>query len=178
MPQITLWQLFIAFAKIGSMTFGGGYAMLPVIERELVDKRRWATYEQLLEYYSLAHLTPGVIAVNVATLTGWQHRRAAGALAATAGLVLPSLVIITLIAAGLETFAAHPVAARIFAALQVCVAALVINAVIPFFKRGVTSALGAVLFAAAFAGFWFFSFSPFYSILFCALIYLLLGGKK
>lgn len=170
--EVSIAELFLTFAKIGSMTFGGGYAMLPLIEREIIDNRRWADYKELMDLYIVAQATPGVIAVNAATLIGYRKRGLAGALAATAGVVLPSVIIITVIAAWLERIISHWAIAQIFAALQICVAALLINAVIPFLKRGIINLATGILFAAAFCGFYFFNISPAYIIILCAGLYL------
>ena len=74
-----LWELFYTFAKVGVMTFGGGYAMLPILQREVVEKKGWATDEELTDYFAIGQCTPGVIAVNTATFIGQKHRGVAGA---------------------------------------------------------------------------------------------------
>ncbi|MDR1123584.1 MAG: chromate transporter [Elusimicrobiota bacterium] len=180
MPQekIKLRKLFFTFAKIGVMTFGGGYAMLPMMERELIEARRWTTAESLMDFYAVAQATPGVIAVNVATLIGWQKRGFKGALAATAGLVLPSFIIIIIIAAFLDVVTGSPVVARVFAALRICVAALVINALIPFFKRGIINRFTLLLFAIAFCAFMFFDFSPAATVFLCGAAYIAYAAAR
>ena len=92
------WQLFLAFARVGVMTFGGGYAMIPILEREIIDNHGWATHEQIMDYYAVGQCTPGIIAVNTATFVGYSVAGVAGGIAATLGVVFPSLVIITVIA--------------------------------------------------------------------------------
>jgi chromate transporter len=171
MPQkkITLRDLFFTFAKIGSMTFGGGYAMLPVAERELIDKRGWTTSKELIDFYAVAQATPGVIAVNVATLIGWRKGGFAGSVAATLGLVAPSVIVITAIASFLGLWAEAEIALRISAALRICVAALIINAVIPFFKRGVMSLFTLALFILGFCAFMFLGVSPALIVAFSAI---------
>ena len=94
----TLPGIFLAFAKVGAMTFGGGYAMIPILERELIDKRGWATNEELMDYYAVGQCTPGIIAVNTATFIGNKLLGTIGGIIATLGMVFPSLVIITVIA--------------------------------------------------------------------------------
>ena len=91
-------DLFLTFAQIGVCTFGGGYAMLPILQREVVEKRGWATEDELMDYYAIGQCTPGVIAVNTSTFIGYRLRGVPGAITATAGMVFPSLVIITIIA--------------------------------------------------------------------------------
>jgi chromate transporter len=175
---ISLGELFVAFIKIGSMTFGGGYSMLPIIERELTQNRRWISISELMDFYSVAQITPGVIAVNVATLVGYKKRGFKGALAATAGLVLPSLIIVILIAAFLNAFMGADIVMRVFAALRICVAALVVNAVLPFFKRGITNLFTLLLFILAFCAFYFLKISPALIVVFCAAAYILFAFGK
>ncbi len=105
-----LIQLFLSFAKVGIMTFGGGYAMLPLFEREVVEKRKWASNEEMLDYYAVGQCTPGAIAVNVATFVGQKVAGIPGGIAATVGVVFPSFVIIVLLAGVIKTFSnAEPV---------------------------------------------------------------------
>ena len=93
------WQLFITFARIGLFTIGGGYAMLPMMQSELVERHGWATEQEMMDYYALAQCTPGAIAVNVSTFIGYKIAGVLGGVIATLGLVFPSLVIIIAIAA-------------------------------------------------------------------------------
>jgi chromate transporter len=176
--KITLPSLFLTFAKIGAMTFGGGYAMLPMLERELIETRRWTTAAKLMDFYAVAQATPGLIAVNVATLIGWQKRGIKGALAATAGLVMPSFIIIIIIAAFLDILTGSPIVARVFAALRICVAALVASAVLPFFKRGIINFFTLLLFIAAFCAFMFFDFSPAALVFLCGAAYIAYASAR
>lgn len=132
-----LGALFASFAKIGVLTFGGGYAMLPMFQRELVERRGWATEEELTDYYAIGQCTPGVIAVNTATFVGQKLGGTAGAIAATAGVVFPSVVIITLIAALLDNFAELPIVRNAFGGIRVCVCVLILNAVVKLLKKSV-----------------------------------------
>jgi len=122
-------DLFLSFARVGGLTFGGGYAMLPILEREVVDKKGWCSREELTDYYAIGQCTPGVIAVNTATFVGNRMAGFWGSLAATLGVVFPSLVIIVLIAAFLQNFADNPTVIHAFAGLRVVVTILVINTV-------------------------------------------------
>ena len=99
-----LLDMFVTFAKVGVMTFGGGYAMLPILQREVVENKGWATEEELTDYYAIGQCTPGIIAVNTATFIGYKHAGVIGGVAATLGIVFPSLVIITLLAGVISTF--------------------------------------------------------------------------
>ena len=102
-------DLFLTFAKIGVCTFGGGYAMLPILQRELVEKRGWATEEELSDYFAIGQCTPGVIAVNTATFIGYRYKGLAGGILATLGVISPSILIISVIAVCLSNFADIPV---------------------------------------------------------------------
>ena len=112
-----LARLFGTFAKVGVMTFGGGYAMLPILQREIVEDRHWATEEELMDYYAVGQCTPGIIAVNTATFIGQKKAGIAGGIMATLGVVFPSIVIIFLIASVLTHFADAPVVRHAFAGI-------------------------------------------------------------
>ena len=100
-----LLTLFLTFAKVGVMTFGGGYAMLPILQREIVENKGWATDEELTDYFAIGQCTPGVIAVNTATFIGRKQKGILGGIAATLGMVFPSLVIISILAGLIANFA-------------------------------------------------------------------------
>lgn len=155
-----LLNLYLAFFRIGLFTFGGGYAMLPMLQKEAVEHYRWATDEELADYYAIGQCTPGTIAVNTATFIGNKRRGFAGAAAATAGVVTPSLIIITLIAAFIRNFSDIPWVKHAFAGIRVAVCALIVNAVAKLWKSGVRDAFGVVLFAASVAASVLFSVSP------------------
>ncbi|MFR2331790.1 MAG: chromate transporter [Flavonifractor plautii] len=139
-------DLFLTFAKIGVCTFGGGYAMLPILQRELVEKRGWATEEELSDYFAIGQCTPGIIAVNTATFVGHSQKGAAGGVVATLGLVFPCLVIIMLIAAFLQNFAEQPVVVHASTACgPVC--ALILSSVLKLRKSTVVDGPTAGVFA-------------------------------
>ena len=94
-----LLELFLTFAKIGGFTFGGGIAMLPMLQKEIVEKKNWATQEELMDYYAIGQCTPGIIAINTATFVGYKQKGTIGGIVATLGMAFPSVVIITIIAA-------------------------------------------------------------------------------
>lgn len=121
-------RLFGVFAQIGSVMFGGGYAMLPILQREIVEKRGWATESELADYFAVGQCTPGVIAVNTATFIGAKRAGTLGGIFATLGIVFPSIVIITIIAAFLSNFADYPAVQNAFAGIRVCVCVLIFNA--------------------------------------------------
>ncbi len=160
-----LITLFATFAKIGVLTFGGGYAMLPMLERECVETHQWATSEELLDYFAIGQCTPGVIAVNTATIIGDKLRGFLGSAAATLGVVTPSLVIITIIASVLSSFADIPAVQYAFCGIRVAVAALIVNTVIKLIKQNVKNAAGIVICSLAFVIVAIFGASPIFVVI-------------
>ena len=142
-----LWDLFLTFARIGGLTFGGGYAMLPMLQKEVVEQKKWATEEELLDYYAVGQCTPGIIAVNVATFIGQKTRGIIGGILATLGVVAPSFVIILAIASVINHFNEYEVVAHALAGIRVCVAALIVSAIVKLWKKGVKDLLGVIIFA-------------------------------
>lgn len=131
-----LFDMFVTFASVGVLTFGGGYAMLPMLQREVVDKRSWATEDEIADYYAIGQSTPGIIALNVATFIGYKRKGLPGAIFASLGIVFPSLVIIMLIAALISNFLDLQWVQHAFNAVRVCVTVLILNTVIRMFKSG------------------------------------------
>ena len=146
------WKLFISFFRVGLLTFGGGYAMLPILRREVVEKQGWATDEELADYYAVGQCTPGIIMVNTATFIGYKEKGLAGSILASLSAVLPSLIIITVIAALLQNFAELPLVKNAFAGIRVAVVVLIFNTVVKLFKTGVKGRAGLVIFLLVFAG--------------------------
>lgn len=155
-----LWTLFAAFFKVGLFTFGGGAAMLPLLRAEVSEKRKWATDEELLDYYSLGQCTPGIIAINTATFIGYKIGGLKGAVAATFGVVLPSVIIITLIAAVLRNFMQNIFLTQAFAGIRIVVAALILEAVVELWKKGVRGYIGMAIFGMSLGLLLVFSLSP------------------
>lgn len=153
-------SLFTAFFKIGIMTFGGGIAMLPVLEREVVDKHKWATREEMLDYYAVSQCTPGIIAVNVATFIGHKIKGIWGGIIATIGVVCPSYIIITLIASFLKAFASLSFVDSAFKGIRVAVCALVTATVLKLIKNSVKDIFGAVFAVLVFLSVVFLDVSP------------------
>lgn len=141
-----LWDLFFTFAKVGAMTFGGGYAMLPILQREVVEKKHWATEEELADYFAIGQCTPGVIAVNTATFIGQKRKGIFGGILATIGVVFPSIVIICILAGLISNFADLAFVQNAFAGIRVCVCVLILNAVLKLMKKSVIDARTTVLF--------------------------------
>ena len=163
-----LWQLFVSFAKVGVLTFGGGYAMIPMLEREIVDRRGWATSEELMDYYAVGQCTPGVIAVNTATFIGYKTAGNLGGIVATLGVVFPSLLIITVIAGIIQNFSDIPAVKSAFAGIRVCVCVLIFNSVVKLWKGAVKDKATLVLCLLVFGLSVFFSVSPIVFVLICA----------
>ena len=143
-----LFQLFGAFAKIGAFTFGGGYAMLPMLQRECIDHYGWTDEEELMDCFAIGQCTPGVIAVNTATYIGYKRKGIAGAIFATAGVVFPSLIIIMIITAFIQNFSDLPVVQHALAGVRVYVCVLVLDAVMRLAKKSLVDAAAVVIFAA------------------------------
>ena len=145
-----LLDLYITFARIGCVTFGGGYAMLPILERELVDKRHWTTMDDLRDYFSIGQCTPGIIALNVSTFIGEKKKGIPGALCATTGFLTGPVTIILIIAAFLTNFAEQPIVQHAFAGIRVCVCVLIVQAVLRLWKSSVVDAFSLFLYLLIF----------------------------
>ena len=144
-----LVTLFLTFAKVGVMTFGGGYAMLPILQREVVEKKGWVTEEELADYFAIGQCTPGVIAVNTATFVGQKLAGVAGGIVATLGVVFPPLIIISTLAEVIIRYAHLAWVQHAFAGIRVCVCVLIFNAVLKLGRSAIRDAWGWVIFAAS-----------------------------
>ena len=174
-------DLFLVFAKMGVMTFGGGMAMLPILQREIVEDRHWATEEELVDYYAIGQCTPGIIAVNTATFIGQKRKGIAGGILATLGIVFPSLVIISILAGLITNFSDLAWVQNAFAGIQVCVCVLIFNAVLKLWKGAVKDVWGLVIFLVILALSVFTKLSPIIYVLAAAVAGLLiknLGAKR
>ena len=173
-----LWTLFITFARIGGFTFGGGYAMLPMLQKELVEKHKWTTEEDLMDFYAIAQCTPGVIAVNTATLVGYRIKGVLGSIAATLGVVFPSFVIIAIIAAVLNNFAEFSVVKNAFIGIRACVCALILDSVLKLGKKAIKDLPTVIIAVVVFLIMCFFNLSPIILVVLAGLVGLLLHGRK
>jgi chromate transporter len=124
-----LFEIFFVFAKMGCVTFGGGYVLLPIIERELIQKRGWTSTEEVLQYYTIAQITPGIIAVNVSTFIGYKRARLAGGIAATLGFTLPPVTMIVLVSLLLNNFASLEIVQHCFNGIKLAAGALILDTV-------------------------------------------------
>ena len=163
-----LAKLFLTFAKVGVMTFGGGMAMLPMLQREIVEKNGWAEEQELSDYFAIGQCTPGIIAVNTATFVGQKLAGVAGGIIATLGIVFPSLVIICIVAAFLGNIADVPAVQHAFAGVRVCVCVLILNAVVKLWKTTVVDWRAFIIFLAVLAGAVFTPLSPVVFVLLAA----------
>ncbi len=141
---------FLTFSRIGVLTFGGGYAMLPILQREVVENKNWATDEELVDYYAIGQTTPGIIAVNTSTFIGQKQRGALGGIVATLGFVFPSYIIITLISMFMQNFSELAIIQNAFAGIRVSVYILILNAVLKLWKNSVVDKIGIFIFALVF----------------------------
>lgn len=168
-----LMRLFLVFSKIGITTFGGGYAMLPILQREIVEKNKWATNEELTNYYAVGQCTPGIISVNTATFIGYKKKGILGGIIATLGIVFPSVIIILLIATLISNFASLPMVQHIFPGIKICVAALIISAVLKLWKNSITGKLAFIIFVVILILSIFLNISPILAIIIAGFLGLL-----
>ena len=173
-----LWLLYSTFFKIGLFTFGGGYAMLPMLQKEIVEKHHWATEEQLMDYYAIGQCTPGVIAVNVATFIGYKKKGILSAIAATLGVISPSLIVIMLIAAFFTNFKDSQIVLHAFNGIRVAVTVLVGTSVYKIAKKSLID-LPTILIAAAVLVLNIFTdISPIIAVVVSAVLGILLKYRK
>jgi chromate transporter len=173
-----LWELFWTFAKMGVMTFGGGMAMLPILQREVVETKHWATEEELMDYYAIGQCTPGIIAVNTSTFIGQKYGGIPGGIVATLGVVFPSLVIISILAGLITNFSHLAWVKNAFAGIQVCVCVLIFNSVVKLLKKSVVDKPTAAIFLLVLAGGVFLNISPVWFVIGAALVGILLKNLE
>ena len=168
-------DLFLTFARMGACTFGGGYAMLPILQREVVENHGWATEDELMDYYAIGQCTPGVIAVNTATFIGYKTQGLPGAILATAGVIAPSLIIIIAIAAFIQQFAHLAAVQHAFAGIRIAVCAFVLQSVWKMAKKGVVDMPTGIILLATFAAVAFLGVSPVVMVVVAAAAGILIG---
>ena len=173
-----LWELFITFAKVGVMTFGGGYAMLPILQREVVETKGWATEEELMDYFAIGQCTPGVIAVNTATFVGQKNKGIFGGIVATLGVVFPSLVIISILAGVIEAFSHISWVQHAFGGIRICVCVLILNAVVKRYKKAVLDKVTFAIFLVVTLGSLLLDLSPVVFVCLAALCGIVLKHKE
>lgn len=171
-------DMFLAFARVGALTFGGGYAMLPILQAEVVEKKKWITNEEMMDFYAIGQCLPGLIAVNTASFIGQKLKGTKGGYACALGVVFPSLVIITIIAAFISGFSDLPAVRNAFAGIRVCVCVLILNAVVKLWKKAIVDWKTFVLFAVVFAGSTFTDINPILFVVGAALTGIALSVKR
>ena len=171
-------SLFITFFKVGIMTFGGGYAMLPILERELVDNKKWCTEAEMTDYYAIGQCTPGVIAVNTATFVGRKEAGLPGAIIATVGVALPGVVIICAIAGLISNFSDLKWVSDAFAGVRACVCVLIFNAVLKLMKAAIVDKTTVVIFIAVLLASLFTPLSPAVFVLAAAAVGIVVNALK
>lgn len=139
-------EIYITAAKVGMLTFGGGYAMLPILQKEVVELKKWNTEEEILDYYSLAQCLPGIIMVNTLVFVGQKKKKRIGAITAGIGAVTPSIIIITIIATFLTAFSDVPQVQDAFAGIRVCVCVLIFNSIVKLWKSSVVDKISLLIF--------------------------------
>lgn len=165
-----LLSLFLTFAKIGSITFGGGLTMLPLLTREIVQKKKWTTEEELLDYYAVGQCTPGIIAVNTATFIGYYQAGVLGGIFATLGMVAPSVIIITIVASVLQNFMNYPIVASALTGINAIVCALLAHTVITLGRKSLVNAMSIVLFIVGLVACFVFDIAPILLVVFGGVI--------
>lgn len=163
-------ELYYVFAKIGTFTIGGGLAMMPMIQKELIEKRHWITDDELLDYYAVGQSTPGIVAVNVSTFVGYKQLGILGGIIATFGMVTPSLVIIMLLAKFINSIDDYPIVQKALKGINVAVTALLTSVVINFSKKTIKNVFNAICMMISFVVVFFLKIQSFYIILAALLI--------
>lgn len=181
MNKTKLSSLYISFFKIGLFTFGGGLAMLPMFEKEICEKHNWTSSDEILDYYSISQMTPGVIAVNVATFVGHKERGMLGGIVSTLGVISPSLLIICLIATFLSNINTIPAIQSLLKGLASGVCALIVPSLIRFAKGSIKNIFTFIIFAICFCLFEFTNVQTIFvviSVIVLAVLISVVGEKK
>ena len=175
-----LFKLFLSFAKIGGITFGGGIAMLPMLERELVQKNGWTTEDELLDYYAIGQCTPGIIAVNVATFVGYKRKGVIGSIFSTLGMIFFPLIIISIIAFFISNLLEYQIVGHFLNGVRVVVAAIICNAVINLGKKSIKSTITLSIAILTFLLSFLLSFSPILLVVLSTFagLFLVKGGEE
>ena len=173
-----LFNLYFSFAKIGTFTIGGGLAMMPMMQSELIEKRKWITDEELIDYYAVGQSTLGIVAVNVATFVGYKQMGIVGGIFATLGMVTPSLVIIMILASLINSINDFPIIQKALKGINVAVAALLTSTIINFMKKTIKKFTNAIFMMISFLLVFVFKLPSFWIILFALLIGVVLTYKE
>ncbi|MBR2779774.1 MAG: chromate transporter [Firmicutes bacterium] len=173
-----LLELFISFFKVGAMTFGGGYAMLPILEREVTVNKKWISTEEIMDYYAIGQCTPGLIAVNTSTFVGNKLAGPAGGVIATLGFLTPGFLVILLVAVLLNNVMDYEVVHHAFAGVRVCVFVLIVNTCIKMGKSSIDGLFTFGIFAVVLAATVFFSVPPALLVILAGILGVLQGLRR
>lgn len=174
-----LLNLFLIFFRVGAFTFGGGYAMIPILEREFVTQRGWITSEDMLNYVAIGQSTPGIIAVNMATFIGYRRCKTLGSAAATLGVITPSVIIISIIAAFISNFSEYVYVQKALSGINIAVAVILVSAVWDLGKKSIADIIGFALAVIAFIAVVVFDINSIWLILFALVVGISVkGGVK
>lgn len=173
-----LFNLYFSFAKIGTFTIGGGLAMMPMMQAELIEKRKWITDEELIDYYAVGQSTPGIVAVNVATFVGYKQMGIIGGIFATLGMVTPSLVIIMILASLINSINDYPIVKKALKGINVAVATLLTSTIINFMKKTIKNFTNAIFMMISFLLVFVLKLPSFWIILFALFIGVVLTYKE
>lgn len=174
----TIWQLFVSFLKIGSLMFGSGYTMVPLLTREIVERRAWVTQDELMDAYALSQSVPGVIAVNTAAIIGQKRGGWGGAAAAVLGVITAPIIAILLVATVLLKFWNTPVVTHAFNGIRVAVAAVITSAVVGLVRSNVKNWLGIALCLAGFVIIAVLHLSPVFVVLLAVIVGFIVWGVR
>lgn len=163
-------ELFLSFLRIGAFTFGGGYAMLPMIEKEIVDNRKWATNEEILDYFAVAQCTPGVIAVNTATFVGYKRKKVPGAIIATLGVVFVPVIVICFIASAIKAFSHIKWVQNALWGISVAICATILTSLVKMMKKAIVDYICVGFFLFSFVVSLIFNASPVVIVIICAIM--------
>ena len=175
-----LFLLFITFAKLGGITFGGGIAMLPLLEAEIIERRKWVDQNELLDYYAIGQCTPGIIAVNVATFIGYRRKGVIGSIVSTLGMIFFPIIIISIIAFFISNLMQFEIVTHALNGIRVVVAAIICNAVVNLAKKSIKGWLTALIAVIVFLLSFLFSLSPVLIVILSTFagLFLVKGGNK
>ena len=173
-----LFEIYLTSMRVGALTFGGGYAMIPILQREVVENKKWNTEEEVLDYYSLAQCLPGIIMANTLGFVGYKRKGRAGAIAASLGAITPSIIIIAIIASLLTTFADVPLVQHAFAGIRACVCVLIFNSILKLWKNSVVDFITLGIFVLVALGSLFLDLSPVVFVLAAAIVGILVTAMR
>jgi len=171
-------DMFFTFFKIGLFTFGGGYAMLPMLEKEIIGKKDWSTEDEIMNYYAISQCTPGIIAVNVATFVGYAQKGIIGGIICALGAISPSLIIITIIASVLANFQDILVVQHALAGIRIAVCVLMASSIIKMYRGSVKNLITALIFIGSLVLAYFTNISTVYLVIGAGLLGIFIYNLK